>query len=461
MRPSPPVRLDAEVIELLRDSPELLAIADAISATQTAPATRRRATRLAAVAAVLGVAVALALVSPWSGRASLVDRALAAIGSGEVIHVVQRADVPEQTLVDLRTGAESPVVSTRELWFDGERGLLRSLQRIGDTVTSEVLETPQGAWTEAGRVYTCAWIAAHPVEATKARVSCNPSGENGTTPRRVPEPRPALDPALAGFVTGYRDALASGEATRDGQGTLDGRAVEWLRFALPRNTGPARTERVAVDAATYLPVQVETLVADKLVSRAAVSVAETLDRASVTFTRPKPVPSGSEPISSRVVNQATVSDAQADAALDGQLVDPGDAIAGLPLHDTTLRTIVSSYGAGSDRQPTQASGVELLYGGPIDPALEHPYVLVKESRERLMMYQFRFFGTGNTPPPQGTLAVATSDVHDATAPGRPARSVGTLYTGNLRVGDVYITIDATSKPLLLDTARTLAGTPRP
>ena len=40
MRPSPPVRLDAEVIELLRDSPELLAIADAITATQAAPATR-------------------------------------------------------------------------------------------------------------------------------------------------------------------------------------------------------------------------------------------------------------------------------------------------------------------------------------------------------------------------------------------------------------------------------------
>ena len=42
MRPSPPVRLDAEVIELLRDSPELLAIADAITATQAAPATRRK-----------------------------------------------------------------------------------------------------------------------------------------------------------------------------------------------------------------------------------------------------------------------------------------------------------------------------------------------------------------------------------------------------------------------------------
>ena len=250
MRPSPPVRLDAEVIELLRDSPELLAIADAITATQAAPATRRRATRLAAVAAVLGLAVALALVSPWSGRGSLVDRALAAIGSGAVIHVVEKRDLSDQTLVDLRTGAESPVAQTRELWFDGDRGLLRSVQRVGGAVTGEVLETPKGSWTESGRVYTCAWIAAHPVEATKARVSCNPSGQNGTMPRRVPEPRPDLDPALAGFVTGYREALANGTATRDGAGVVAGRAVEWLRFAIPAtgNQGAARVERVAVDA---------------------------------------------------------------------------------------------------------------------------------------------------------------------------------------------------------------------
>ena len=242
MRPSPPVRLDAEVIELLRDSPELLAIADAITATQAAPATRRRATRLAAVAAVLGLAVALALVSPWSGRGSLVDRALAAIGSGAVIHVVEKRDLSDQTLVDLRTGAESPVAQTRELWFDGERGLLRSVQRVGGAVTGEVLETPKGSWTESGRVYTCAWIAAHPVEATKARVSCNPSGQNGTMPRRVPEPRPDLDPALAGFVTGYREALANGTATRDGSG-VDRRSRG--RVAAVRDSGNREPRRDA------------------------------------------------------------------------------------------------------------------------------------------------------------------------------------------------------------------------
>ena len=178
--------------------PELLAIADASrrDADGRAGATRRDAASAARRRRRRDRRSRWRLRSsrPWSGRGGLVDRALAAIGSGEVIHVVETTEGPGRTVVDLRTGAESPVEQTREIWFDDERGLLRSVQRIGGTVTSETLETPQGAWTRAGRVYTCAWIAAHPVEATKARVSCNPSGKNGTTPRHVPEPRPVADP---------------------------------------------------------------------------------------------------------------------------------------------------------------------------------------------------------------------------------------------------------------------------
>lgn len=105
------------------------------------------------------------------------------------------------------------------------------------------------------------------------------AGENGTTPRPVPEPWPALDAALAGFVTGYRDALASGQATHDGSGTTSGRPVEWLCFTLlAQGGGTERVERVALGATTYQPVQVETLASNGLVSRAQVTVAETLDR---------------------------------------------------------------------------------------------------------------------------------------------------------------------------------------
>lgn len=434
MRPSPPVRLDAEVIELLRDSPELLAIADAISATQTAPATRHRATRLAAVAAVLGLAVALALVSPWSGRGSLVDRALAAIGSGAVIHVVETKDLSDRTLIDLHTGAETPVAQTRELWFDGERGLLRSLQRVGGTVTGEVLETPTGSWTEAGRVYTCAWIAAHPVEATKARVSCNPSGENGTTPRHVPEPRPDLDPALAGFVTGYREALANGTATHDGAGVVAGRAVEWLRFAVGGDESAARVERVAVDAGTSIPVRVETLEHGKLVDEATISVAETLDRASVSFARPRLVPPGQEPVVNRVVGQSEVSLDEARGALGGRLVG-GASLAGLPRRAFTLKTVAVGYGEDSGREPRRVPSVELSYGAaPGDGG-----VVVTEALEPLMLYRF---GLERQEVPDGSLSVIR---------------FGAGYLGRMQVGSLYVSIEAPGKALLLDAARTLAG----
>ncbi|MCZ7588698.1 MAG: hypothetical protein M5U27_07545 [Gaiella sp.] len=434
----PPVRLDAEVVELLRDSPELLAIADAIAATQVEPAAarqpRRRTMRLAAIAAILGLAVALALASPWSGSGGLVDRALAAIGAGEVIHVVQRAEVSDSSVVDLRTGTESPLVRTTELWFDGERGLLRSVQRIGGTVTQEVLETPEGSWTEAGRVYTCAWIAAHPVEATKARVSCNPSGENGTTPRHVPEPRPALDPALAGFVTGYRDALASGEATRDGSGTVDGRAVEWLRFTLPAMGGGSPTvERVAVDAATYEPVQVETLSGGQLVSRAQVSTAETLDRADVSFARPRLVPPGQEQVVNRVVDEAVVSLDQARAALGGKLVG-GDSLAGQPLREVSLKTVAVGYGEDSGRKPRRVPTVELSYGS----AAGNGDLTVQEALEPLMLYRFALYGQEL---PAGSLGLTR---------------FGQGYLGKMRVRDLYVSIEGPHKARVIDAARALA-----
>lgn len=92
-------------------------------------------------------------------------------------------------------------------------------------------------------MWTCARIAAHPVEATRAGVSCKFSGDNGTTPRHIPETPPSVDPALLGFVDGYRQALASGSARRIGEGTVDGQHVIWLEFRLPTATGLRASRR--------------------------------------------------------------------------------------------------------------------------------------------------------------------------------------------------------------------------
>src|SRR6185312_464710 len=81
--------------------------------------------RLLAVAAVLAVAAALAIVAPWHGHGDgLIDRALAAVGRGPVLHAVVEFDSPHAAVVNLSTGAERPLPQRLEYWFDAERRTL-------------------------------------------------------------------------------------------------------------------------------------------------------------------------------------------------------------------------------------------------------------------------------------------------------------------------------------------------
>ena len=160
------------------------------------------------------------------------------------------------------------------------------------------------------------------------------------------------------------------------------------------------------------------------------------------------------------MDEQEVSVEQADAALDGRLLGLGESFKGLPLGDVTEKTIVSGYGPASTREPTRATGVEIVYGGPIDPGLGHDYVRLQEALEPLMLYSYRFTFQGQAPH-QGSLAVATSDVYDATQPGAPSRRAGTVFAGYLLDKGVYVTIEATSKPLLLEAARTLQEVTEP
>ena len=447
---------DAEVVELLRDSPDLLAIADAIAATQELPPRRTRAglVRFAAVAAVVAAAAVVALVLPWNGRGGgFVERALAALGDGQVIHLVSVSDVAGETVLDLRTGVETPVRSETEIWFDSTRGLERVMTRVGGVVTLEELQSPEGAWTQGGRVYTCAWIAAHPVQATAARVSCNASGVNGTTARHLSEPRPVLDPALAGFVGGYKDALASGSATRDGSGVVAGRAVEWLKFERQDSSPagePAQTtvERVAVDVQTLKPVLVQTLVDGKPAGQSEISTIETLDLQGVDFAKPKLVPPGQSPVATSVTGEHVVSRAAAAAALSGRLLLAGGRLDGLPLGQLTLQQIVTGYGADSGVPHTHSQGLEVVYGGPTGWASQADYVVLKESLRPEMLY--RVSGSPTQPPAEGELLVSRVESSQAGV-AHP-----TIWLGQLAKNGVYVSVEATNKTLLVDAARSLA-----
>jgi hypothetical protein len=369
---------DPEVLFELRREPELLAIADALGEVLSAGvrprSARRRWLAVAAAAAAVGaVAAAVLLFAATGVQPGLADRALAAIGDGPVLHVVTRQTVPSTaTLLRLSTGRRvtpPPRVLTTEIWLDRERALEHTITRETGEPTLDTLSTPRGVTSESGPVWTCARIAAHPVEATRAHVSCNVSGENGTKPRHAAERPPPIDPALAGFVDRYRQALASGAARKIGEGTLHGRRVFWLEFRLPDpDTNPRDPridfrERVAVDSDTYRPLVIIP-VTDGVAARPGYDVLEirTVARGDADFSRPKPLRSRApSSISSRVTD--TIDLAQASEVLGARALWPGPAIGGLKLVAVQRQEVTTGYGHDSGIAPRVTPVVALIYGG--------------------------------------------------------------------------------------------------
>jgi hypothetical protein len=348
---------DTELVEMLIDQPELLAIADALRATRSEPLavtarrrwlSRRRLASVAGIAAALAAAAALLLTSPWGRSPSFVEKALAAVGSEPVLHVVvvSQTGSPGGPVIDLNTGKTVVRTQQTEIWFDSERDLKKTIETVDGHVLDDMLETRQGGWSQAGPIITCSWIAAHPVEATRLRVSCNANGENGTTPRKIPEtPPPPLDPALAGFVDHYRSALASGAAREVGRGHYGGHDVVWLEF----NTNE-RMERVAVDAHTYEPLAIEGEFTLRVLE------AEALAFSPGFFTKPTAVETQR---GSTVTSSREVSPTAAASLLGGRALWFGQSWNGLTLVATTLQERTIGYGPGRER--TQAEVVRFTY----------------------------------------------------------------------------------------------------
>ena len=138
----------------------------------------------------VAAAVALLLVAPWQGRGpSVVDRALAVVGSGPVIHAVLEQPSPAVT-VNLATGEEQALVSRVELWYSEQPRELRRRVTVAGELASDFLST-HGFMS-------------------------------------LP------DPALTEFATGYRAALAEGRAHVVGDVEVDGRRAKRIEFARSR-----------------------------------------------------------------------------------------------------------------------------------------------------------------------------------------------------------------------------------
>lgn len=235
---------DAEVLELLADDPELLAIADAVAATQPKPRVTRKRRRLVVRAAILAAAAIAAVVAVLaapqrhsggvlgggvdSARAAILTRALAALGSGQIMHVVREGPAGTH-YVDLKTGKRTPAVLREELWTNRHGTRLHLVERVNGRVVGD-LRPGDGPGVYAG----------------------------------------PNSPDFISLWTGYHAALVNKYAPAElgGRGTVDGHSVRWIRFPLWYNrkcprpstrefcrwpTRLAQTE-VALDTRTFKPV---------------------------------------------------------------------------------------------------------------------------------------------------------------------------------------------------------------
>jgi hypothetical protein len=316
---------------------------------QHPPKRRSSGLRIVGVAIVLGVA-ALVAISPWHGteHVGVLDRALAAVGDEPVLHVVLERSPAGDPLVYLDSGRPVPMDLTTEVWFDEGRGLKKTASRIDGVLMDEMLETPNGGFTQGGVIYTCRWIAEHPVEAAKARVSC-PGGPPSD------DERPTLDPALSNFVDHYRTALASGTARRIPGGKVGGHDVIWIEF------GAGRTlERVALDKSTYTPVLISTPYGSSQVR-----TVESMQFEQRLFSRPKPVerPAGGSVIAEQELDNVSA----ANAILGGRALWLGPVWRGLRLSSVKSQELSMRFGPRSKRDPSRTVGVELRYSSGDGP----------------------------------------------------------------------------------------------
>jgi hypothetical protein len=93
-------RLDDEVLELLADEPELLAIADAFAETQARRRRRVRPVRIAAALALVGVVASAFAFWPGGGSSGISDNtAYAAVGGrARILQITVRMDARRVTL---------------------------------------------------------------------------------------------------------------------------------------------------------------------------------------------------------------------------------------------------------------------------------------------------------------------------------------------------------------------------
>lgn len=401
--------IDHEVLDLLRARPELLRLAEAVTLTRPR---RRRIPRPAVVAVTTAVAVGVVLVASWpKGGANVVDRALGAIGSGPVVHAVVERSSSADVVVNLATGFSYERVHATEFWYDRERSLLHTRLLTDGKMLTEIVETPTGSDSDLG--HYPGGIAAQ------------------------------LDPALAGFVTHYREALANGTATITGHEKVDGRDVTHIRIPLGGDTA----EDVAVDSDSYRPLFFTYVRGNAAGPRWRVAEIESIARDPSYFA--KPHLSAPRPTNARTSSAADVTPTEAATALERPALWLGRHFGNLALTRISLSEEEVGYTDGSTHPGKR---LEVTYG---NASRRGEWVTIREAASVPGSYQLGFNDGGDPPAPEGSLVLQNSSIVARSGGPPPPVPEHGEWSGRLIADGMYVEVQASSRELLLAAVRAL------
>jgi hypothetical protein len=363
--------------------------------------------RLAAAAlAAAAVAIAIALLPSRladESNVGVVERALAAVSAGPVLHaIVENAD-SRAILVDLASGEETVEPERHEYWYDEERGELRARITIGSEVLNEV-HVP--------------------------RLSGPPSHR-----------------ALA-FATRYREALESGKARVVRWESVAGRRAPVLSIAVPawrdprsdRVVQPAYTEEVVVDGDTFEPLRFRHLYGPDVVAGPVhwwrvVSI-ESTDRDDDDFKAgPPPFPLRRFAPS----NDEEVTLGEAATALGQTALWPGDEIDGVPLQRIGVVTATIVW---LDGRETKSRSLMIRYESPGEKK-RWLWISVGTSAEGTP----RYGPVDGETVPAGKVRLIEVKAHDD-------RSID-MWFGNVQRDGLYINMQSPQRELVIEAARTL------
>jgi hypothetical protein len=378
---------------------------------QARPRRRARSIQFAVATGVVALA-ALFVVSPWKGseRVGVLDKALAAVGDGPVLHVVFGGDWGG-TLVDLKTGERKPLNAEEEVWFDPDRDLVHQVTRFGGGVEHE-------------EVYK----------------------------------RNKKDRELTVLWQDYRVALENGTARVVGQDVVDGTPVYWVivrSLVLPDvrdHKHHELSQQVAVSRETFKPVAMK-YTRDRQATReiSRILLFETVPLNEANFKS-----ESGESVDGRPMRfGSTPTQLESAAQILGRA--PywlGPEYAGLPVAQTLKESLAVGQSPdggvctpGKPRYGPEHTGVTFFYGSlgddpgtlekDLTPLWSESHVAVTETTYRDRNLRMLGGGPMHYQPPEGSMVL------------------GPEYTGYLVKNGLYITIRAASDQAVIEAARAL------